>query len=167
MLLDSYDNFGSLNVSIGLYREGTELEGLPGNSNSFAYQGSKGELHHNVGSLRTSRVVSREYGPTFAAGDVVGCGWNIRSNEVYFTKNGQFLGNGFDRVNGRFYPVIWIGDNCKINVNFGNEPFAFNFAGSLPEGYLSSLGDVEKSTKGMSAVEIKRRTMVKWMQREI
>lgn len=80
----------------------------------------KGQLCHNVGSLRASRVVEREYGDTFTHGDVVGCGWNIKKKEIFFTKNGEYLGPGFDNVNGRFYPVVWIGaENTKVSVNFG------------------------------------------------
>lgn len=73
-----------------------------------------------MGSLRASRVVEREFGPAFTHGDVVGCGWNIRTKELFFTKNGASLGTGFDNVNGRFYPVVWIGsENTKVTVNFG------------------------------------------------
>ncbi len=147
-----------LKVAVGLYREGTELEGLPGNSNSFAYQGD-GQLCHNVGSLRQSRIVQRDYATTFGVGDIVGCGWNIRSGELYFTKNGEYLGSAFDSVQGRFYPVIWLeAEHVKVEVNFGQEPFVFAFVKTLPDGYLTSLQDQAKNVQVMSAAEIRRRT---------
>jgi hypothetical protein len=32
------------------------------------------------------------YGPAYQQNDVVGCGWNSRTKEVFFTKNGEYLG---------------------------------------------------------------------------
>ncbi len=114
---------------------------------------------HNVGSLRSSRVVERDYGPSFGVGDVIGCGWNIKTSTVWFTKNGEWLGNGFEKVAGRFYPCIWIGiGEVQLSVNFGQHPFAYNFAKLLPPEFLSSLTDMEKTTKGMGVAEIRRRT---------
>jgi hypothetical protein len=32
------------------------------------------------------------YGPTFGAGDVIGVGLDNASNNIFFTKNGRYLG---------------------------------------------------------------------------
>ena len=32
------------------------------------------------------------YGPTFSAGDVIGVGLDNASNNIFFTKNGRYLG---------------------------------------------------------------------------
>jgi hypothetical protein len=77
---------------------------------------------------------------------------------VWFTKNGEFLGNGFDKVAGRFYPCVWLGVDVQAQVNFGQTPFSYNFVTTLPPEYLSSLTEVEKKTKGMGVTEIRRRT---------
>jgi Ran-binding protein 9/10 len=33
-----------------------------------------------------------EYGPTYGAEDVVGCGVDFTTNSAFFTKNGRYLG---------------------------------------------------------------------------
>ncbi len=44
-------------------------------------------------------------------GETIGCGWNIRKNQVYFTVNGKVVAPrkgeaaAFDGVTGRFYPT--------------------------------------------------------------
>ena len=52
---------------------------------SFGYHGDDGDKYHGNG-------VGASYGPPFGAGDTVGCGIDYRSQSVFFTKNGSFLG---------------------------------------------------------------------------
>lgn len=52
---------------------------------SFGYHGDDGHFFANSGS-------GTAYGPTYQEGDVVGCGLNTMTGDLFFTKNGVFLG---------------------------------------------------------------------------
>jgi len=112
----------------------------------------------------------------------VGCGWSHRLGIVFFTKNGTNLGKGpslfkstaiktitnnhapgpaFDNVAGRFLPAVWVNTNdCVVSVNFGQDPFHFDFEQVLPDDYIEELQSTAENTVGLTAVEIKRRTLV-------
>jgi len=149
-------------VALGLFRHGIPLQGVPGQHNSYAYQGKRGCVCHNVGDI--SNIDDSEsivkFGPVFKYGDVIGCGWNINKGVIYFTVNGVNVGDAFYNAKGRFYPVVWVSENnVRVDMNFGQQPFKYDFVSDLPEGYLDSMADIESKAKVMSAVEIKRRTM--------
>ena len=169
----------SFNLAIGLFRSGMALKGYPGSNNSYAYA-SRGEAMATSGG----RVVRTPYGPSFATGDVVGCWWNLRKNTITFTHNGRIIdGHGgavspgaaggvsggktemvpaFTSVNGRFYPAAWLeSDQQSLRVNWGQEPFRFDFFSTLPPGYLHSISTDSAADVGRvprTAAEIKRRT---------
>ena len=52
---------------------------------SWAYHGDDGKKFSEVG-------IRAAYGPTYSTGDVVGCGLEIQTGSVFFTKNGENLG---------------------------------------------------------------------------
>ena len=54
--------------------------GLPYLS-SYGYHGDDGNKFFNG--------ENDSYGPTFSAGDIVGCGYNTVKQEIFFTKNGK------------------------------------------------------------------------------
>jgi len=50
-----------------------------------------------------------EFGPIFEKGDVIGCGILIDKKEVFYTKNGAFIGVAFKNVEvpkDGFYPAV-------------------------------------------------------------
>ncbi|VDO15209.1 unnamed protein product [Rodentolepis nana] len=67
----------------------------------------------------------------FKEKDIIGCGVNFITNSLFFTKNGQFLGNGFEGVvsilgTSEVYPVILMtGLQTRILTNFGEQPFVY------------------------------------------
>ena len=60
-------------------------------------------------------------------GTVIGCGFDRRKKEIFFTLNGRMLGVAVDRVEEtNFHATVGMqtaGDTCT--VNFGQQPFAY------------------------------------------
>jgi len=115
-------------VAIGLSTESFSLQGkMPGwDHASYGYHSDDGSMFHGRG------IPPRRGRPSYGPGDVVGCGLHYASRRIFFTKNGQFLGYEFDKVdenvveNG-LYPTVGIDTKCPIVVNFGEHPFHFDF----------------------------------------
>lgn len=80
-------NYGCFRyMGIGLSCLGVNLNRLPGwEKNSYGY-------HADDGCVFSSSATGQSYGPTFTTGDVVGCGFNLVSRSIFFTKNGINLG---------------------------------------------------------------------------
>jgi hypothetical protein len=65
---------------------------------------------------------------------VVGVGLNYATAEIFFTRNGLFLGVAAQRVRFRrgLFPTIGMhSKNESVKVNFGGEPFMFDLAAWL------------------------------------
>ena len=74
-------------IGIGFTSPKSSLEKLPGwEPESWGYHGDDGKSFccQNTG---------KNYGPTFGASDVVGCGVNFVDKTAFFTKNGVFQGS--------------------------------------------------------------------------
>ncbi|CUS15646.1 unnamed protein product [Tuber aestivum] len=75
-------------IAIGICTDVAPLEDqVPGMSElgSIAYHGDDGGFYHNGDGREI-------YGPTYSAGDVIGCGVDFVNDRIFFTKNGEFLG---------------------------------------------------------------------------
>ena len=69
----------------------------------------------------------KPYGPAFTQGDVVGCGINFNRDEIFFTKNGKYLGSAFTHIPANLYPTVALhSQEEKVTVNFGANPFKFD-----------------------------------------
>ncbi|CAI2163270.1 6548_t:CDS:2 [Funneliformis geosporum] len=116
-------------ISIGLSTKPYPYFRLPGwNKHSIGYQSNDGHLYHNDISS------SREYGPAYNVGDIIGCGYKPSTKEVFYTKNGNYLGayasskNPFvapkddeDSLDHVWYPTIAANGQCKLEINFGGD----------------------------------------------
>lgn len=73
-------------IGVGLCHEASPYIGMPGwKKGSWAYHGDDGNLF-----LESGQGV--QFGDTFGAGDVIGCGSNMDNDEFFFTKNGTRVG---------------------------------------------------------------------------
>ena len=111
-------------ISIGLCPTGLydEPVGLPGwRMGSYGYHGDNGQKY---GSYHQGKGLP--YGPEFGTGDVVGCGWDRGTGNVFFTKNGVHLGIAFTHVFTQCYPAFGLASfGGKISLNFGQDEFRY------------------------------------------
>jgi SPRY domain len=128
-------------VAVGVATEAFRLHSrMPGwDSLSFGYHGDDGGTFHGSGGMNA------RFGPTFGAGDTVGCGIDYVARGIFYTLNGAFLGYGWknlkpELLNNDLYPVVGIDTNSPIQVNFGiSKPFLYN----LDEFHASHAGFIE------------------------
>ena len=73
-------------VTVGICKNRSERTGMPGWSHgSWAYLGYDGKTFAEI-------WYDSAYGPVYGTGDVVGCGTDAQTGNVFFTKNGENLG---------------------------------------------------------------------------
>lgn len=109
-------------IAIGFTDGIAKLSRQPGwEPNSYGYHGDDGHKFHGNGS-------GEVYGPTFTTGDVVGAGIHLEKGEVFFTKNGQWLGVAFYNVcRVSLFPTIGLHSKGeRVQVNFGSSTFLYN-----------------------------------------
>lgn len=110
-------------ISIGFAGHGVKFSRLPGwEPNSWGY-------HGDDGCSFAAEKNGTAYGPTYGAGDIIGCGIDFTSRRAFFTKNGSFIGPVFENVGKDIdlYPSVGLQHAGEIiRVNFGHEPFKFD-----------------------------------------
>ena len=116
-------------VAVGIATEAFRIHSrMPGwDSQSFGYHGDDGGTFHASGGMNA------QFGPTFGAGDTVGCGIDYIARGIFFTLNGRFLGYGWKNLqpemlfNQDLYPVVGVDTNAAIRLNFGiSKPFLYD-----------------------------------------
>ncbi|KAJ4761736.1 SPla/RYanodine receptor (SPRY) domain-containing protein [Rhynchospora pubera] len=117
--------------SIGFTTDGFKMCRQPGwEVNSCGYHGDDGYLYRGQGK-------GESFGPTFTSGDTIGAGINYISQEFFFTKNGNIVGSFPKEIKGLLYPTIAVhSQNEELTVNFGKEPFIFDFEAYIYEERL-------------------------------
>lgn len=74
-------------VSIGFSGAKAALEKLPGwEPDSWGFHSDDGK------TFLCGGPGGKTYGDPYNSGDVIGCGINFKTNEAFFTKNGNYLG---------------------------------------------------------------------------
>eukprot|EP00656_Telonema_subtile_P018005 TRINITY_DN19712_c0_g1_i1.p1 TRINITY_DN19712_c0_g1~~TRINITY_DN19712_c0_g1_i1.p1 ORF type:complete len:1658 (+),score=465.09 TRINITY_DN19712_c0_g1_i1:104-5077(+) len=94
---------------------------------TYGYSSDSGEWWVTAATRPTGE------GPSFAEGDVVGCGLlyvqHTRRCELFFTLNGHHLGSAFDDLDPTevFHPVMsFNAAGASCSANFGSSPFCFD-----------------------------------------
>lgn len=99
----------STTIGIGFSSKSVALSRTPGwEPESWGYHGDDGHCF-------ASQNVGKHYGPTFSAGDVIGCGVNFRTGSAFFTKNGVNLGMSMEQD---FYIIHSILTNSSLRRCF-------------------------------------------------
>ncbi|PQP98861.1 ran-binding protein 10 [Prunus yedoensis var. nudiflora] len=108
-------------IAIGFTSESFKMRRQPGwEANSCGYHGDDGLLYRGHGK-------GEAFGPTYTSGDRVGGGINYASQEFFFTKNGAVVGTVPKDMKGPLFPTIAVhSQNEEVQVNFGQQPFAFD-----------------------------------------
>jgi len=114
----------SKTITIGLVPDDFILTRQIGTTaTSYGYRGEDGRK-----LCGTPQSRGQVYGPMYVTGDVVGCGVNFYTNQIFFTKNGKDLGVAWTVAidASQYYPAVSLhspGESVKFN--FGAEHFKF------------------------------------------
>ena len=109
---------------------------------------------HTNGNAEVGQLFCESYGQAFSTGDVIGCGFDWVTGEVYFTLNGVHQGVAFynlPRMN--LYPGVCIsGYDGKIKANFGQEAFRYEWRALRADEQLlqqawTRLGRLDRKTQ--------------------
>src|SRR6266480_5424794 len=97
---------------------------MPGyNFYSIGYHSDNGHKYQD------SQFNSQEFGPNWGElGDTIGCGYKPYSREIFFTKDGEYLGVAYSYEEDHvWYPTIGVEGSCKLDVNFGDDHTMFKY----------------------------------------
>jgi len=112
-------------IGIGYCAKNVNLNRLPGwERGSYGYHGDDGNAFRGCGT-------GMNFGPSFSNPDIIGCLYNLFDRSIAYTKNGKYLGVAFANVPPDvLFPTVGMRTRGEIvESNFGESPFAFNYAG--------------------------------------
>ena len=123
-ILSCEEKYDNPCISIGFCQEEFPLVGrqLGWDINSYGLHSDNGKVYFNN--------VSDNYTKPFGENDCIGCGifFNGTEHNIFYTKNGKFLGFAFREIKQcKLYPAVGIDCKNKIKFNFGAQKFEFNF----------------------------------------
>ncbi|GAO14340.1 hypothetical protein UVI_02034150 [Ustilaginoidea virens] len=133
---------------------------------SWAYHGDDGRSFtgHNIGKL---------FGPSFNAGDVIGCGVNFRDHTAFFTKNGVKLGVAFhDVTRSKLYPAVSLKKpGEEVSVNFGQTPFVYDIDDMMREQRAKIRAEIENTDistlePGLSETDLMQALVLQFLQHD-
>lgn len=143
-------------VSLGLYgyigigvADSSEVDSpthMGWHKSSYGYHADIGCVFHGTGS-------GVWFSTHWKEGDVIGCGIDFLTAEVFYTQNGVYLGtaNRGIAISSPWYAAVSMQSPGEhIKANFGSEPFAFNFiAPTLQFETISPLGSIRHPKPSM------------------
>uniref|UniRef100_A0A6B2G128 Ran-binding protein 10 (Trinotate prediction) n=1 Tax=Myxobolus squamalis TaxID=59785 RepID=A0A6B2G128_MYXSQ len=120
VLIDDMGSGGS--VCLGLIPASYHFSRLIGHDRGYGFTVDDGKKHFDGTQVadETRKCVR---------GETVGIGINYISRTIFFTKDGEFLGEDFKNIKGdEFYPAVSLhSPGANLIFNFGRTPFLFNF----------------------------------------
>ncbi|RYP25263.1 hypothetical protein DL765_000144 [Monosporascus sp. GIB2] len=127
-------------VGLGFTNRYTLLDNMPGwqdcGGPSWGYHGDDGRLFEYT----SNSIYSHSIGPKWGMGDTVGCGIDFSRGTIFYTKNGELIGEGFrDVKSSRVFPCVGLSsEGTTIRSNFGLDS-------AMPSKY--ALGRFEEDCK--------------------
>lgn len=91
-------------------------------AHSYAYHGDDGKKYGDGAS-------SGDW-PLFEDGDIIGCGIDFTRRTIFYTRNGELLGDGFSNIIiEEYWPIVGFSNRHhqinKVRINFGMTRFSF------------------------------------------
>ncbi|ELP85188.1 hypothetical protein EIN_083000 [Entamoeba invadens IP1] len=90
---------------------------------SIGYHSDDGHIFYESG--QPCNAIAKPYGNVVGEVDVVGCGYDVKKQRVFFTLNGNLIA-GFRVYWKNISAGIAVADVGKITVNYGAKPFVYN-----------------------------------------
>ena len=126
---------GNPAVGIGFCTIGAQCYEFPGwppkrntpSGQSWAYHGDDGWFAAGSNPVKS-------YGEPYGPGDTVGCGVDLETQKIWFTKQGRKLEFEHEGVKGRLFPILGLSDRVSLETNFGGKPFMWAEANVDGEG---------------------------------
>ncbi|RYP08536.1 hypothetical protein DL764_001867 [Monosporascus ibericus] len=118
-------------VALGFTNRYTPVDNLPGwqdyGGPNWGYHGGDGGLFE----YSSNNDYPQSIGPKWGMGDIVGCGIDFSRCTIFYTKNGELLGEGFrDVKSSRVFPCVGLyAEGPTIRANFGLDdamPFKYD-----------------------------------------
>jgi ankyrin repeat protein len=81
---------------------------------SWGYHGNDGCLYESCNASGNEIASERPYGRWH----VIGCGVDLTTQTIWFTRNGRRLASEFQNVQGRLFPVLGLKDGVRVRTNF-------------------------------------------------
>eukprot|EP01130_Rhizamoeba_saxonica_P009560 TRINITY_DN3889_c0_g2_i1.p1 TRINITY_DN3889_c0_g2~~TRINITY_DN3889_c0_g2_i1.p1 ORF type:complete len:540 (-),score=115.83 TRINITY_DN3889_c0_g2_i1:427-2046(-) len=138
--------------------------GLPGWSpGTWGYHGDDGLFFSECES-------GYPYGGLYSTGDIIGCGVVWESGNIFYTKNGKYLGNAGRRVLkdhdiSILYPTVGINTYGEsVRLNFGTKPFEFDILSYVSELENQGYDDVNASIYSPSEISYDFDWSKAWMK---
>ncbi|KAI1822235.1 ankyrin repeat-containing domain protein [Xylaria intraflava] len=82
---------------------------------SWGYHGDDGMI---VCSASSGRPEAKDSNLRYTYGDTVGCGVDLTTRKIWFTKNGKMLPHTFNDAHGRLFPVVGLGAPVAFSTTF-------------------------------------------------
>ena len=149
--------------AIGVTPHQFDVNTLPGQTlGSYAWYGKKGKLF--CGQQKSCHFDHGEL-CYFFPGDIIGCGYDLKTQNIYWTKNGEYIGSaigGQSSVNPSVASYLFatfglskLTSTIEINANFGESQFLFDWR-IMKSSIEYSLNNDEKDKKILLSPLIKK-----------
>jgi len=119
-------------IAVGFADKTFKLSRQPGwELHSYGYHGDDGQKFSGSGT-------GHPYATPYGAGDVVGAGIILSTQDIFFTKNGKLLDIAYHQVKLPLYPTIGLhSTNECVEVNFGQKKFMYDIDGLIQREHIN------------------------------